>query len=184
MRELDMLLSSWPMCDSLLRHVRVLDAKLAALISERDLAVLEASRTHLKQIDQLNERRKNLVAGIEAIATNLRDDLGKATSRHLDNGRIGWRKTKASVAVLKQGDKWDAVVAKVLAAGKKLAHWIRRVPSLVKNNILDDWRAGKATEATLRQVGLRIEGTDGEAFYVKPDTAPLRDREADGSLAE
>jgi len=176
----DCAIRDWQELDKVLYRMRLLDATLAQIEAERDEAVARAAKPFTSRLDEFTVRHLNCEAGITEFCYAHRADFGKAKSRKLDNGRVGWKAGRKAIALLTEQKTWQTALDKVLAAGEAFIHWVRKPPpELAKDAILADVKSEAADGHTLRRFDLRIDEGD-ERFFVEPAAAPLRDREADG----
>jgi phage host-nuclease inhibitor protein Gam len=168
----------WPAADALLCAIRAADNAVAKLTARRKEAIRKIDAHYGPQIDDLVEARVPMVGDLEAFCTAHRADFGKAKSRQLDNGKVGWKAEPPKLALLTEAKSWATVLAKVLDAGKAFAHWIRRKPCLAKDIALADAKAGKVSADTLKALDLKLAGGD-DKFFATPKADPIRDRADD-----
>jgi len=172
------LIPDWSAADAALGIIRALDNAAAAIVADRDEELRVIQEEYAPQLDRIADSRAAIVADLEAYCAAHRADFAKARSRKLDNGRVGWRKSKPKPALYKV-KSWAGVLAKVLGAGKQLArrvaHWTRQEPVLVREKILADLQAGVITPAEARGLGVRLD-KGGDQFFAAPAVDQPRDR--------
>ena len=139
-------------------------------------AVLRRTRAQLDvELAKIRERFAPLIAQCEAEQEPFAELLAEwaalnpaefsdKKSVELVAGRIGFRITPPSVKTMK-GVREETAITRVLES-QFAAGWTRNSVELARDVILADYAAEKATDADLKDVGLRIQQT--ENFYIEP----------------
>lgn len=172
-------IADWSECDRVLGKVRRCDARAAVLEARREAEKAKIDEAYRGDLDGLSFTRKAAVASIRTFCSRRRKaDFGDAKSRQLDNGVVGWRLGNHRCELLNGKLTVKDVLIKLCRAGKKLAkRYTRVVIDLWKQHVIDDYKAGKVTDADLADVGLRV--TQTERFFIDPKLDEGRDRNAE-----
>jgi len=161
-------IANWDEAADMVKRIGQLQMKINACeskalddINEAKAALANASKPLLEKI-KLNSQ------SLEAFAVNHRSDIGKAQSKDLDYGTIGWRKsTKMSVK-----KNTIELLKKIFGRGYKKYVTIKEVEN--KDALK------RLTDGQLASVGARRKTK--EAFYVEPDLPEAIDYEDQKSV--
>ncbi len=150
-------IENWAEADKLLRRTGTLQLQIeklqndaAADINNRKARLVSA--TKVLQAD-IEHRR----ASLEAFATAHKADFGKARSRKLNFGTVGWRQT-TSIGITKKTTV--QLIREVLSAARA------KLCIIVKETVSKDG-LGKLTDEELAELGARRKVKDD--FFVEPD---------------
>jgi len=171
-------IADWSECDRVLGEVRQMDILAKQFEARKDEAVQAAAKAFDNDLACLADERKPKALAIGRFCTKHRKEFGDAKSKQLDNGVVGWRLGNHRCELLNGKLSVKDVLIKLCRAGKKLAkRYTRVVIDLWKQHVIDDYKAGKVTDADLADVGLRV--TQTERFFIDPKLDEGRDRNAE-----
>jgi phage host-nuclease inhibitor protein Gam len=149
-------ISNWNEADEHLKRIGDLRLQIGEHELEAKLDIDDAKSELQKSTEPLAAEIKRHVESLEAFAANHIDDFGKARSRKLAFGIVGWRASR-SLKVCK--DVIDRVKS---VFGKKADAYLRIKEEADKESL------GKLTDEQLIAVGCRWESKD--VFYAEPDS--------------
>ena len=150
-------IESWQEADNLIGEIWDLRMTIEILEAKATEKVDQIKADLAGKVKPLRETIDHSIRSLEAFATARREDFGKAKSRNLANGKIGWRKCTA-ITVAKNT---LALIKGVFSRAKR--------ESLINVKETPDKNAMAAlTDEELRLVGARRERK--EVFFVEPDS--------------
>ena len=140
------------------------DALLRGLKAELDVELAKVRDLYAARVSAAEDALKPLAESIEEWAVLNPGLFTEKKSLELVGGRIGFRTSPPSVKLLR-GVREQSAVDRVASSPFALG-WIRSTLELAKDVILADHASGAATDADLKDVGLRVQQT--ENFYIEP----------------
>jgi len=147
-------LSDWRAVDRTIRIIADEEACAARWKAEAEEKIRRIREDTAACTAEVLTTAQNLRDAIEAFAGAHEGDFGKARSKALPHGRVGWR-TVASVRLLRSS---EFVVAALESAGLSDAVIVRKSPN---KDVLAAY-----PDETLREVGCRRKSED--KFYIEP----------------
>ncbi|MFA5252786.1 MAG: host-nuclease inhibitor Gam family protein [Phycisphaerae bacterium] len=156
-------IASWDEADEKLRRIGDLMLKIASCESAAKDTIDKAKYDLVQAVMPLQGKIEQLTQSLEAYAANHIDDFGKAQSRELNFGKLGWRKSTA-IAI---GKRTLEFIKEVF--GKRAAQYISVKESVNKETLK------LLTDQELASVKARRENK--EVFFVEPDLPKAVDYE-------
>jgi len=161
-------LQSWDGADECLRHIALRQIALTKLETTLQTGIDRLKALFGEKVDQVAKEKKSLERDLEQFVAAHRADLGKAQSKRLTFGRVGFRRV-ASLA-LSPGMAWD----KVLEHISKLPRACRRQFIRVKESVNKEAiRQAELSELELEGMGLELR--EKETFGYTLDEAKLQE---------
>lgn len=93
-------IADWQQADEFIKQIGDLQLQINAAESSAADKINEAKAEMVKAVEPLNKKITILTDSLEAFAANHTDDFGKAQSRKLNFGILGWRKS-SSITIAK-----------------------------------------------------------------------------------
>jgi phage host-nuclease inhibitor protein Gam len=156
-------IASWDEADEKLRRIGDLMLKIAGYESKAKTDIDTVREALSVASTPLQEEIDNLTQSLEAFSANHIDDFGKAQSRELNFGKLGWRKSTA-IAI---GKRTLEFVKEIF--GKRAAQYISVKETVNKETLK------LLTDQELASVKARRENK--EVFFVEPDLPKAVDYE-------
>jgi len=145
-------LSTWEQADEALRQIGLRRIALDELEADLQTRVDRLKGVYGEKIDPLVQETKALEKQLEEFATARRSDLGKAKSKRLVFGWLGFRGSTG--LWLLPGQTWETVLALVKDLPASVRKHLVRTKEEVDRAAL---RAAKLSEEELANFGLRLE---------------------------
>jgi len=154
-------IANWAEADEIVRQIGDLQLQITNLeqAAKEDLDSIKAKLA--EAVKPLQEKIKLHTRSLEAFAANNRKDFGRAQSRKLNFGMLGWRKS-ASISIKKTTLE---LIRKVF--GKRYAEYVHVKESVNREALR------RLTDEQLASVGARRKIK--EAFFVEPDLPEIVD---------
>lgn len=148
-------IADWQQADEYLKSIGELQLEINQAEGLANEAINDAKAEMTKTVEPLQNKIKILSDSLEAFAANHADDFGKAQSRKLNFGLLGWRRS-TSISIK---DSTLELIRKVF--GKKAETYIRTKEDVDKETL------AKLTDQQLASVDAKRKPK--EVFFVEPD---------------
>lgn len=160
-KPVDTALRDWGEANLALAEIGDIQRNINIITTEAEQHIASIRTQMDVQLAPFNKRRKAVEASLEQFAIHNKADFGKARSRRLVFGVIGWRKGTGKLKLLR-GWSWKKVVEKLDALGYR--KYLRLNPKADKEALEKDHRSGELAAERLARFGLKWSVED-EFYY-------------------
>lgn len=161
-------LSTWEQADEALRQIGLRRLALTELEADLQGRVDKLKAVYAEKVDPLTQEVKALEKQLEEFATAHRDDFGKAKSKRLVFGRVGFR-ISTSLRLL-AGETWERVLDVVKTMSPQ---WQKRLVRTTEEVDRATLRTAKLDDTSL--AGLGVAREQSETFGYDLDLERVRE---------
>lgn len=161
-------LKSYEDVNKALFEIGKMDAQLKEVEGTMNKQILEVQNSHNKVINGILEKKISLEANIEAYCKQNKKDFtakGQTKTKNLHFGIVKFKMNPGAIVLLrtvKNGFKKAAEDLKLLMGNK----YIREIPEVNKEKLLQHYREKKIGDMELASVNLRVDQEDKFSYKV------------------